>query len=322
MLGAVLALAGCSAPPVALRAVSVTLPGGPSVAPPSPRPGWSASLPSESYVLPRLEHAFPTRASVEDTWKRANRDQVDLLESEIALQSKEPLAAFRATRAADYAHEVEVRRSEQAAEVKAEMGQFGVAQQALADELGWKRTQLAWRVGFPDPDPKSARTPTRGDVFALRHWPEAAALRTEIQRRDAEFNAKWLRFLQQNQTTRDAELERMKVQRDHDLDLETGREAERLRSQANPDDVQVGFRPLPSLAPSQALSVGEVVVPRAVVGSSGVGKSGPPAGNWATKARLDIFLAQNNYRLAREGEPAHDATKEFRDWLRKYELGN
>ncbi|MES1227091.1 MAG: hypothetical protein ABUL72_00380 [Armatimonadota bacterium] len=285
-------------------------------------PAGNYSVPDQSVVLPAVVMRGHPDAGLDRAWDKANESQVALLHEEVKLQSKEPLEAFRLSRLAEIDRELGQRRIEQASEVKSELAAFQSALKLHGDELGWDRVKLAWKAGFPDPDPKSQHPPTTRQRFAFRNWPDAVSLRSTISEKDAIFDQLWKQRLNLGQVARDAELDRLNRNLNEDLVLDMSREAERLRSQAKDSDVQLTRKPVVHLDSVKSESAIQQSIPAVGVAMPPIPTSHPDDSTWTTKVRLPIFLAQNNYRLANPGEKGQDVTEDFRVWLRQYEVGS
>ena len=284
--------------------------------------GSSAGLASTTVGIPAFR-ADPAQAqNLDAAWTKANKAQVAILVEEEKVQSKEPLDAYRATLKADIARQLEDLRASQAGEVKDELAEFQAALQRHADDVGWDRVSLAWRVGFPDPDPTSQIKPSPRNIFAQRNYPAVVALRSDISDKEAAFDKIWKKRLVLSQAVRDAETASLSTKLNNNLELEVSREAERLRTLVREADVQIQGKPLPRLANLASQPAVQSTLPGATVSMPFLPPATLPDSGWTTKARLGIFLAQNNYRLVSPGEKGTDATEEFKKWLRQYEVGS
>ena len=285
-------------------------------------PASSAGLAPVSNLIPAVTMTGHQSSKLDAAWAAANQAQVTMMTEEQKVQMVEPLEAFKATKRVEIEKALADRRAAQADEVKTELAEFQAALQRHGDEVGWDRVTLAWKAGFPDPDPKSKRQPKPGDIFALRNWPDVVNLRTTIAAKDQEFDRIWRQRLSLGQVAREAELERLSRNMNEDLQLEASREAERLRSLAKASDVQLVPKTVAQVTAARAEPAVQQDLAGATVSMRTIVPTIMSDSTWATKVRLPIFLAHSNYRLAEPGEKGADVTGEFQKWLRQYEVGN
>jgi hypothetical protein len=193
---------------------------------------------------------------------------------------------------------------------------------AHAEQVEPLRYRLTRLVGFPDPDPQSARVPLATNERARRNFEAAKALREQIQALVAEFRAEVERRLDAIEARR-AERMAWIESRGEVLRGEAIRKAE-----AEADAVAQT-----SLAELERTALDPEAVLRAVPGAKSSVQSGsarvPPLpdseGPHETeediKTQLDVFLKVHGYRRSTTPSKGRDATKEFLDWRRKYMVG-
>lgn len=281
----------------------------------------TVTLPGASVDLPSVQSNPIDDSQIDRAWAQANRDQVATLKKEEEVALKEPLEAFRATQQAEADRKLADRRAELAQDVEAETEAFSAAVRKHGDQVGWDRTELAWRVGFPDPDPKSLRKPTGRYNYTQIHLDDAARLRTDIREKEDAFDSVWGKRLATAEARRLRKLEDTRTDLQKQVERATAAEAERLRRAVDLRAVQIPQPPGPPPEASVALGAQTIAFPpvTASMPSLAIPSADDPVA--LAKARLPVFLAQNRVRLAGPGEKGRDATGEFLTWLKQFEIG-
>ena len=189
-----------------------------------------------------------------------------------------------------------------------------------ADEVGKLWRSLSWRVGFPDPDPRSLAKSS--DFTRSRQLAEAKELREDIRQRDTSFRDLVSEKIGLIQAERDRKLGQYRSEMDTQRIIELDRakkEADAFTEQA------FAILERSALDPEAQLPA----VPRA---DSAVNSAPAPRWDWQKptlpketrddlRTQLEIFLKVNGFKLADSREGAKDVTQEFVAWRRNYLAG-
>ncbi len=178
----------------------------------------------------------------------------------------------------------------------------------FADPIGRKRRELAFKVGFPDPDPTNAKAATAA----------ITTLRREIDDLGEQYRAQAAELI--SGFDRDFQIRRGNLA---DAALA---EEERVRAEAAIEANRIAFQALTDLESIHNRLTGELpAAPGVSIATSGpatprIPKVATPEPAPPVPDLRDVFIASRGYRLSKEGR-GRDVTAEFLQWQKKYKLG-
>lgn len=197
--------------------------------------------------------------------------------------------------------------------------------QAYAKERGLPGLRLSLRVGFPDPDPDSARIADTRSLRQQRDYRIAKELRQEINKLDANYRAAALAIM--NKVDGQVKEDFANLSRDIDswrkeaLDR-ARREAEELAEQVNrpitgdlESSLQEKLGARPGIVASMPAVKSTVQAPAVKPNDA----TGPRRAILQGQVRLWERL--NGYTLVDRPDKARDATQDFLAWRRTYQVG-
>lgn len=192
-----------------------------------------------------------------------------------------------------------------------------------ASKAGPRWRELAWRAGFPDPDPASKRPPRRPTRNAQENFDRARELRGELRALSADYRSSVTQSLDELEATLRkqrtglaAEMAQLRAERE----AEAIRQARQIVDASVADLEQSLINPNATLWPtigSVAKLEGVPAPPKPVLPRS---SPDPHRPKWL-KDQASLFARMEGYRLADEPGRARNATEEFLEWRKRLDLG-
>lgn len=289
-------------------------------APPKPRPGIVVTLPGQKAQTLK-DPSVGTLSAAEGVEEAQQKAQKSL---------SRRLAAFYQRESERFANEERKRLGDPYRKAfDTEYPTIRARFDRYANQRGPLLAKLTFRVGFPDPNPENKPLPKVTSPLLQKRLDEAASLRTEIKRLDADYREDVTNLMAHAEgMARVAMVELEKRISDYmDMMQETARREAAEEIRAHP--AELGLR----LATPQRLNVPatpdqKVIIPpeEAIpappqVQSGGVFGAKSAERKLLLRRQLEIWLAQNRYALVTPGPAVRDATHEFMTWRKERQAG-
>lgn len=283
-------------------------------------------LPSEQGSLDMGAPARQPEPSVDEfsldvnpkRWNQAILADTSLAEDEIERVLDEPIKRLRGTKLAAVSAKVEDKQQELDGKRVEFQNQFQKALAIHAESVGWKRSRLAWLVGFPDPDPSSGKEPIESDLFGRFYWSDVKATRVSLSSEEAEFNQRWKMLADRSRREIDAELRAYQTKLNEEAEDEVQRERARLREVEVDAKRYPAFKEVAAVQPRN-LRTFQPQPSRTQVDFPSVNVALASESRKVLENRIALFLTQRGYTIQEGGE---DKTTEFLTWNKQFEAGN